>query len=127
MADVSTVTLTTHTYKYLTDSNHFLLLIMHRCFFGLKIINFCNFSNYFYGCHLITSNQIRFEDMFNSSVFYLIRGVEEAAIKSVLKKLHRLLLSLFYIFCVLGPILVCFRLLIQNPLVNSDCGVKLFS
>ena len=33
--------------------------------------------------------------MINSSVFYLVRGAEEATIKSVLKNLHQLLLSSF--------------------------------
>ena len=36
--------------------------------------------NTFYGCHFITFNQLRFEDMLYSSVFYLVRGVEVATI-----------------------------------------------
>ena len=58
--------------------------------------NLCYFfQKLFFGCHFITSNQISLEDLIDSSVFYLVRGVEVAIVKSVWKKQHQLVLSSF--------------------------------
>ena len=40
-----------------------------------------------YSCHFITSNRLGLEDMFRSSVFNLVRGLDAATIKEYLVKL----------------------------------------
>ena len=61
------------------------------------------FPNIFYGWHFGTSNQIHLEDTIDSSVFYLVRSVEVATIKSVWKNENWIILSSLWHFMCLGP------------------------